>query len=585
MILKNNRLLRLLSYMGPRLALYIPTLIISSFQSLAFNYFASIGLKFLADAAVRHDRALLLKSLMYLVFGPLAIMVIAPFVSYAFDYCARKTTADIRKRLFEHIQKLKMSYIEGQHSGDLISRLTNDVQTAESAYSWQLLMLMMSLVSGIGSGIIIFYMNWKVALIAIVIGLANTYVYSLFTNPLRKTSDEVQKALSKATQKLSDILAGTHVIKLFNISKTIVQKYADINVQIYNWAMRRTIQNAELNAIGIFFGFMSFVGIIVIELVMVIHGELTFGTAIAIVQMMNGLFWMFNAVGNFLTQIQASLAGAQRVFDILDMPVEPIVVEEKSDFRVSVTASENSSKRIAVEFKDVYFSYDNRNYVLNGLSFKVPEGNVVALVGPSGGGKSTVFKLLLNFYKPDSGEIHLFAKPLSNYKLSQLRRLIAYVPQDNYLFNGTIAENIGYGRPGASMDKIVEAAKAAYAHDFIMQFPKGYDTEVGERGVSLSGGQRQRIAIARALLKDAPVLLLDEATSSLDSESEQQVQKALEVLMEGRTTIVVAHRLSTIQNADIIYVISNGRVVEYGKHSELLHNEGLYKELYSLQFA
>jgi ABC-type multidrug transport system fused ATPase/permease subunit len=231
------------------------------------------------------------------------------------------------------------------------------------------------------------------------------------------------------------------------------------------------------------------------------------------------------------------------------------------------------------------FQYGDGSRALEGVSLRVEKGCSAALVGPSGSGKSTIIKLLMGFYPPGEGRIVVDGKALGSYRLEDLRRIISYVPQDPYLFSGTIAENIGFGRPGASRDDIMEAAKSANAHDFITALPMGYDTEVGEKGTSLSGGQRQRIAIARALLKDAPILLLDEATSALDSESERLVQDALDVLMKGRTTIAVAHRLSTIQNAGVIYVIDEGRVVETGKHEDLVKLGGVYSRLYNLQFG
>jgi ATP-binding cassette subfamily B protein len=293
-------------------------------------------------------------------------------------------------------------------------------------------------------------------------------------------------------------------------------------------------------------------------------------------------------VGDFVTQVQRALAGASRVFELLDWPVEQgkVVQPQKS-----VTWSEQNERMITI--RDLFFSYEEDDAedsgedvkVLRGISMSAERGQVLALVGPSGGGKSTIVKLLLGFYPVRDGQIAIDGKLIEAYPLPQLRSMTAYVPQDAYLFDGTIEENIRYGKPDASREQIVAAAQAANAHDFIVEQPHGYDTRVGERGAKLSGGQRQRIAIARALIKDAPVLLLDEATSALDSESEQQVQDALGVLMEGRTTIAVAHRLSTVENADTIVVIDDGRVVQEGRHEELVGRDNLYTRLYELQFG
>jgi len=282
---------------------------------------------------------------------------------------------------------------------------------------------------------------------------------------------------------------------------------------------------------------------------------------------------MFLQLGSFLSQLQGCLAGASRVFEIMDMP------EEKN----RGSAYKGVTDSVYIKFKNVSFNYGGQGQGLKNFSMDIERGCKAALAGPSGGGKSTVFKLLLGYYPQEEGEIIIDGKPIEEYSLTALRNMIAYVPQDTYLFDGTIYENIGLARPNASREEIIEAAKAAYAHDFISQQPDGYETMVGERGVRLSGGQKQRIAIARAILKDAPILLLDEATSALDSESELLVQKALEKLMAGRTVLTAAHRLSTIESSDVIYVVEEGSILEKGSHKELCKESGLYRKLWELQ--
>lgn len=273
-----------------------------------------------------------------------------------------------------------------------------------------------------------------------------------------------------------------------------------------------------------------------------------------------------------------SLVLADRVFEILDQPIMPELPENDSMDVECFRPVENSG----ITIEDAVFSYDGSEKVLDGVDIIVEKGKTAALVGESGGGKSTVVKLLLGLYQLGGGRISVLGKPLSGYTPDELRRNIAYVPQDAYLFATSIRENIRYGRLGASDEEVVWAARRAYAHDFIMAFPDGYDTLVGERGESLSGGQRQRIAIARAFIRNAPILLLDEATSALDSESEQLVQKGLEALMGGRTALVIAHRLSTIERADMIYVIGGGKVCEKGRHGELMEQNGVYRKLVEL---
>ena len=283
---------------------------------------------------------------------------------------------------------------------------------------------------------------------------------------------------------------------------------------------------------------------------------------------------LFSQINGMIIQLQGYLAGAERVTGLMDMESEAGSVQ---------TEAVDGSNAV-IEMKDIEFSYDNKNNALGGISLAVGRGQVAALVGPSGGGKSTVIKLIMGFYQPRSGKMTIDGKPVETLSMKELRSLIAYVPQDAYVFDGTVGENIGYGRPGASFEEIAAAAKAAHADEFINEMPNGYDTIVGERGIKLSGGQRQRIAIARAFLRDAPILLLDEATSSLDSQSELQVQEALGTLMKGKTALIIAHRLSTIENADVIYLVENGKVTEYGSHSELMSMGKLYRALYEKQF-
>jgi ATP-binding cassette subfamily B protein len=320
-------------------------------------------------------------------------------------------------------------------------------------------------------------------------------------------------------------------------------------------------------------------GVMSYGLYLLLNNQISLGAILAVIFLQGNASFLFENIGRFISDVQKSLAGAIRVFEILDMSTEN---DYKPDLFDNSSLS-NRHKDEMIKLENAEFSY-KENKVLDNVSLSIAKGSVTALVGPSGGGKSTIIKLIMGFYQLNSGKLIVSEKPVNNYTLEQLRSQIAYVPQNAYLFYGTILENISYGKDNASQEEIIEAAKAANAHDFIMQMPNGYETLVGERGESLSGGQRQRVAIARAILKDSPILLLDEATSALDSESEQLVQDALNKLMKGRTTLVIAHRLTTVTHADKIYVLENGKVVECGTNKELLAKEGLYSKLYKMQF-
>lgn len=592
---KNKSLYRLMKFMKPRWLLYVLTLAISSSIEFGMGLTCSYGMKWVADSVVGNNYSLLLKSVIFMAIGFGSFALIIPFIDYILNYTVEKTTGDIRTQLFHHVQRLPVFYFEQQHSGDIISRLTNDVLKAKEAYRSGISDFLTCLISGVGSGIIIFANDWRLGSIIIAVGLFNIFINSFYIQPLRSAGKEVQENLSSCTQKISDILAGTHVIRSFNLQKLVNSSYLASNMQVRDAAMKRTVQNTKLSGLNVFISFLNYSFIIIAGSFLIINHKLGFGTFVLILNMSGSLFMVFRYIGSTLTSIQGSLAAADRIFEIMDMPsedaaagLEGAVSTEAEHFEINMSDKPLSCKSDkpapVVELKSLSFYYNPENSVLDNVSLEVSKNQVAAIVGSSGGGKSTLFKLLMNFYQPNSGEIRILGKPISSYRLEELRKLIAYVPQDNYLFSGTIMENIAFGKEGAAGEEVIEAAKAAFAHDFIMKLPEGYNSQVGERGTYLSGGERQRVAIARALLKNAPVLLLDEATASLDSESEKQVQSALEVLMEGRTTLVVAHRLTTIERADRIFVLEDGAVCEKGNHKSLMDLGGRYAYLYNLQF-
>lgn len=358
----------------------------------------------------------------------------------------------------------------------------------------------------------------------------------------------------------------------------MASKFANINRQVYHDSLKKVKTTAILDSLNVLGKMLDTIGVVGVGSYFVFKGKVSIGTIIAIWQLKNPILNFFNRLSNLIAEIQIALAGAERIFEVMDESEEP-----KKYQHLEVKIIPNLDK--AIIFENVDFGYLPNQWVLKNLSFEVKKGKKVALVGASGEGKSTIFKLLMGFYPPDKGTIIVDGLSLASTELSEIRKKIAYVPQNAYLFNGTIMENIRYGKVDATEEEIIRAAKIANAHDFITSFENGYHTLVGERGAQLSGGQRQRIAIARAVLKDAPILLLDEATSALDAESEYLVQEALDRLAEGRTTLIIAHRLSTIKNVDEILVIDGGYVKERGTHEELMAIEqGIYRTLYKQQY-
>ena len=567
--------MRLMSFMKPRWLAYSVGLVGTSLAQTAIYVLAAFILKTFVDAAILADLHRLKRAVLTITLELIIVCAVAPIVNYLLNASLRRTIGEIRERVFDHIQGLPMSYYDTHHSGELVSIANNDIYLMESAYASQLLGIVRFLVTGLACAVIMLDLNVWIGALAIALGLISTYINTCFASPLREISQKIQSSLAVYTERLSDLLAGNQVIKMFRAGNWIIAQYREAAKAVTRASMAKTGKEALIGGINEIIRFASFAGLLAVCGFMMFRGKIEFGSVVAILQLQEGVTGMFMYLGGLIVQLQGSLAAADRVFGLLDEMREP---ERYHAYPAAV------SSHAMLELRDLSFSYQNGQKALDGLSLSVPEGWVAALVGPSGGGKTTIFKLLMGFYGADSGNIFINGKSIGEYALTELRDMISYVPQDTYLFSGTIAENIAYGRPGASLEEIIKAAQAANAHEFIVQLPEGYNTLVGERGAKLSGGQRQRIAIARAILKDAPILLLDEATSSLDSESERLVQEALKSLMKGKTTLVIAHRLSTIENADIIYVIDEGKVVEQGKHRELLDENGLYKHLYDLQF-
>jgi ABC-type multidrug transport system fused ATPase/permease subunit len=421
-------------------------------------------------------------------------------------------------------------------------------------------------------------LNWQLALVVVASGMVPLVVNILFAGPLRRVAERVQGQLGALSERLADLLAGYQVVRTFGLGEWILARFGTANRALLSSGMERVRLNAWLEAANAFGGGMILLPFAV-GAYMVLNGQATFGTLMALIQLNNPVQFLMFSLGGTITRVQASLAAAGRILQVLETPAEP----ERYGQAVTIPVGLPDGGAL-LEFKDVHFSYDGGKEVLRGMSFKVQAGQSAAFVGPSGGGKSTLFKLLLGCYPVRQGAIFVQGRSINTCALSELRERFAYIPQDAFLYAGTIYENICYGKPGASQDEVIAAAQAAYAHDFIHELPEGYDTLVGERGARLSGGQRQRIAIARAVLRDAPVLLLDEATSALDSESEEWVQRALSALMKGRTALIIAHRLSTIESANVIFAIEGGRMAEWGSHDELLAARGLFYRLHELQF-
>jgi len=494
-----------------------------------------------------------------------------------------RAIANLRQTIFSHLQRLPLGYHEQRHSGDLMAVLTGDVTATEQAFQQDLLNLINASLQGIAAATYMLILNWRLALVTITSGLLPLVINALFARPLRKAGQAVQSQQGQLSERLADLLAGYQVVRTFSLGEWILKRFGTANRELLKSGLRRVRLDSILAAAN-GFGASMFIAPLAVGAYMVLTEQTTFGVMVAQIQLNGPIQFLVYSLGGTLTRLQGSLAAADRILDVLDAPPEPARYADVGLAPAS-ESPEPAQPDALIEFRQVTFGYDeDEPDVLQEMSFAIRPGQVAAFVGPSGGGKSTIFRLLLGGYPVQRGTVYLSGQSLNAYPLNDLREQFAYIPQDAYLYSGSILDNIRYGRPGASEEEVIAAARAAYAHGFISEFPDGYRSMVGERGTRLSGGQRQRIAVARALLKDAPILLLDEATSALDSESEELVQQAVDVLMQGRTVLVIAHRLSTVDHADVIYAVQDGRVVESGTQQELLDNQGLFYRLHELQF-
>ncbi len=496
--------------------------------------------------------------------------------SYLMRSIGQKIITKIRNELYEHIQKMPLSFFHNTPSAILMSRITNDV-TMLGHVSSQVVadFFRQSFTFFILLGLT-FYREWKLATIALVVfPFIGIFIVSI-GRKLRVLSRKNQEKMADLNIILQETFTGNKIVKAFGMEDYENKRFMNENRKLYDISMKETKRHEMVSPLMELFGAVGTGVVIWYGGYQVISGATTPGTFFSF---MTALIMLYDPIKKLSTMnnvVQQSMAAAERVFEMLDTKVEITDNDGAVDIR---------EFKDRISFNDVWFQYNSNNgMVIKGINLTIKKGEVVALVGSSGAGKSTLVDMIPRFHDVTKGSINIDSSDIRNITLNSLRRQIGIVTQETILFNDTVKNNISYGRIDASMDDIHKAAESAYAHDFIMEMPSGYDTVIGERGVKLSGGQRQRLSIARAILKNPAILILDEATSSLDSESEKMVQQALENLMKDRTTFVIAHRLSTVLNAGRIVVIDDGRIIETGRHDELLAHGGIYKKLYEMQF-
>jgi subfamily B ATP-binding cassette protein MsbA len=496
--------------------------------------------------------------------------------NYLMNYVGNQVITDVRQELFLQLMRLPVGFHDANASGRLLSRVINDVNLMANAVAGVLKDLFQQGLTFLAMIGVIFYQNWKLAIVSVIVVPLSFSTMIRMGKRLRGLATRGQEKIGDMASVLQETLAGVRIVKAFGREESEGERFQTSN-RAYLRATMKAIQVSSLAS-----SLMEVIGVVGVAAIiwyggyLVIQEAMTPGAFFSFLAAMFMAYTPIRRLAGANNTIQQALSAAERVFAVLDLENERARDVAKKDL---------PTIRHSLEFRNVTFRYDGSSLLaLAGVNLVVSAGEVLALVGSSGSGKTTLGSLVARFYEPTEGAVLIDGRDIREGSLRSLRRQIGIVSQDTMLFDETVRNNIAYGRADATERQIVEAAKSAYAHEFIQRLPAGYDTLVGENGVKLSGGERQRLAIARALLRDPPILILDEATSSLDSESERMVQLALANLMKNRTTLVIAHRLSTVQNADRIVVLDGGRIVEIGTHDQLLQRGGVYKRLHSIQF-
>ncbi len=483
----------------------------------------------------------------------------------------QKILTDIQLRLYTHLIYADMRFLNDYPSGNLISRFTNDINAMRRTVSDVMTGIAIEFCTAFGLIALMFYQSPQLAMIALVIFPLAFYPIFKLGRRMRKISRNMQEELSGFTVRLDETFQNTRIIKSYCREDYEISRAGRIIDRFLTLYKKAAYVEAASSPIMETLGGVAVALIIGYGGYQVLNGTTTPGAFFSFIAALLMAYQPLKKISNLNTSMQEGLSASKRLFQMLDE--QPMIIDNPAQQIAQF-------KTYNIRFSNVFFSYKSGKKILDGVNLHIPQGKTVALVGSSGSGKSTIFNLLQRLYDADYGDITIDGKNIKNLRIKSIREAMALVSQEVALFDDTVRENIRYGKLDATDEEIMDAALAAAAHDFISSLPEGYDTQIGQHGHKLSGGQRQRIAIARAILKNAPILLLDEATSALDTISEKQVQMALEYLKKGRTTIVIAHRLSTIESADLIYVVSNGIIKEYGNHKELLDKGGDYAKLY-----
>ena len=551
-----------------RTALSVVSLLTATATALAPPYLAKYALD---DAVNGHGGSRLFVVVAIFVAAGLANWGMTYVETYLTGWVGERILADLRVRLFEHLQRLSLGFYERNRAGVIISRLTNDVEAIDQLVTDGVTSLVQNTLTLVGTAIILFVLDWRLALATCSVIPLMGIATAVFRTRSARAYAAVRERLGLVTATLAEDIAGMRIVQAFTRKQPAFENFRAVALRYRDANMQTIVLN------GIYFPIVDLLSTVALAVVLAYGGHLYFGGSISL----GTLFAFMLYVQNFFDPVQ-QLSQLYNTFLSATAALDKImgVLDEEPDVLDRPAARELAQIEGRVDFEGVRFTYGRGDEVLHGIDLEVPAGTTVALVGHTGAGKSTIAKLLARFYEPTHGRITIDGVDLNDVSQASLRRQLGVVPQEGFLFAGTVAENIAFGKPDAAADEIVRAAQTVGAHDFILRLEDGYETQLGERGSRLSLGQRQLVAFARALLADPRILILDEATSSVDIGTERRIEAALRVLLAERTAFIIAHRLSTIRDADLIVVLEHGRVVEQGSHDELLARRGLYTSLY-----
>ncbi len=580
----------LMQYMKP-FKLQIIAVIILAVASTAFSIISPMILGMATDAVVQGvlgqgiDYSLLKNIIMILISLYIISFGFSVLQSYIMAGVSQSITYQLRKEISEKMDRLPLRYFDSKSHGEILSRVTNDVETVNQSLAQSMTQMITSTATIVGVLAMMIYLCVTMTIAALIVIPLSLGLIKLVVKFSQGQFKNQQKALGEMNGHVEEMYTGHLIVKAFNKEEASVAAFNEINEKLYESAWKSQFLSGTMMPLVGFAGNLAYVFVCVAGGWLAIRNVVSIGNIQAFMQYVRSFNQPISQISNIANILQSTAAAAERVFEFLDEEEEEEPVSAGEEDEAERASNEKDRKQLGkVCFEHVKFGYDEEHILIQDFTFEVKPGQRIAIVGPTGAGKTTIVKLLLRFYELNGGRIIIDGKNIKDYTRAGLRKMFGMVLQDTWLFNGSIMDNIRYGKRGASDEEVCRAAKAAHVHHFIMTQPKGYQMEITEDADNISQGQKQLLTIARAFLADAPILILDEATSSVDTRTEAQIQKAMTALMANRTSFVIAHRLSTIRDADIILVINHGDIVEFGSHEELLSQNGFYASMYNSQF-